>query len=273
MAQDVTLTSSTRTNLLSLQKTSELVDRTQNRLATGKKVGSALDNAQAYFKSAGLNNRAGDLANLKDNMDQGISQVKAAVKGIEGITKLVEQAKAMAVSAQSTTDTASQTKLADQFNKLLTQINNLAQDSSYGGKNLIAGTSASLVVTFDENSTHKLTIAGVKLDASGLTMLSATLTDWTNAANVESAVSQIDAGLKTLRAHAETFGSNSSVMNIRLDFTKELINTLEEGSAKLVNADMNEESANLLSLQTRQSLGITALSMAQQSQQSIMKLF
>lgn len=273
MGSEVTLTASTRTNLLSMQKTAELVDRTQYRLGTGKKVTSALDNAQAYFKAAGLSNRSSDLANLKDNMDQGISQVKAAIKGVESITKLTEQAKALAVSAQSTTDTSAQTKLADQFNKLLTQINNLAEDSSYGGKNLIAGTSASLVVTFDENSTHKLTVSGVRLDASGLTMLSATVSDWTNAANVESAVSQIDAGLKTLRANAETFGSNSSVMNIRLDFTKELINTLDEGSAKLVNADMNEESANLLSLQTRQSLGITALSMAQQSQQSILKLF
>lgn len=273
MATDVTLTSAIRTNLLSLQKTASLISRTQDRLSTGRKVNSSLDNAQAFFKSAGLNNRATDLANLKDTMDQSISQMKAATQGIDGLTKLVEQAKALAVAAQSTTDTAQQTKLASSYNKLVTQINDLAYDSSFGGKNLVNGTSASLVVVFDEFSSHKLTISGVRLDASGMTMMTIAAANWTDSSTIESGIAQIDAGLKSLRAEAETFGTNNAVLSIRLDFTKNLINTLEDGAAKLVNADINEESANLLSLQTRQQLGITALSLANQSEQSILKLF
>jgi flagellin len=273
MATDVTLTSSIRTNLLSLQKTAALVARTQDRLATGKKVASSLDNAQAYFKASGLTNRASDLGNLKDTMDQAISQMKTATSSIDSIAKLTEQAKALATAAASTTDTVQQTKLASQYNILVTQINDLAQDSSFGGKNLVYGTSASLVVVFDEASSHKLTISGVRLDASGLTMATVAAANWTDSSTIESGIAQVDAGLKSLRAQADTFGTNNSVLTIRLDFTKNLVSTLEEGASKLVNADINEESANLLSLQTRQQLGITSLSLANQSEQSILKLF
>jgi flagellin len=273
MGSDITLTGAIRTNLLSLQNTSNLVARTQGRLSTGLKVQSSLDNAQAYFKSTGLTNRASDLANLKDTMDQSISQMRAATQGIDSITKLVEQAKALATSALSTNDTSMQTKLSSQYNALITQINDLATDSSFGGKNLVNGTSASLVVVFDEQSSHRLTISGVRLDASGLTMATVAAANWTDTATIESGIAQIDNGLKSLRAQADTFGTNNSVLTIRLDFTKNLINTLQDGSSKLVNADMNEESANLLSLQTRQQLGITSLSMANQSEQSILKLF
>ncbi|MFA6021301.1 MAG: flagellin [Rhodospirillales bacterium] len=273
MATDVTLTSSIRTNLRSLQNTSALISRTQDRLSTGKKVNSSLDNAQAFFTASGLTNRATDLANLKDTMDQAISQMGAATKGIDSITTLVNQSKALAVAAQSTTDTSQQTKLASQYNALVTQINQLAYDASFGGKNLVNGTSASLVVTFDEFASHKLTISGVRLDASGLTMQTVAAANWTDSATIESGIAQVDAGLKTLRAEASSFGSNNSVLQIRLDFTKNLINTLEEGSAKLVNADMNEESANLLALQTRQQMGVISLSIANQSEQSILKLF
>jgi flagellin len=270
---EITITASMKGNLLSLQNTADLVTRTQDRLSTGLKVKSSLDNAQAYFKAAGLSNRATDMGNIKDTIDQAISQMKSATKGVDQITKLVEQAKALAVSAQSTTDTTTQTKLASQYNALVTQINDLATDSSFGGKNLVNGTSASLVVVFDEQSSHKLTISGVRLDASGLTMGTVTASNWTDSTTIESGIAQVDNGLKSLRAQADTFGTNNSVLSIRLDFTKSLINTLTEGAAKLVNADMNEESANLLALQTRQQLGITALGMANQADQSILKLF
>jgi len=273
MATDITLTSAMRDNLLSLQNTASLIGRTQSRLSTGKSVNSSLDNAQAFFTASGLSNRGSDLSNLKATMDQSISQLTAATKGIDSITKLVEQAKALAASAQSTTDTAQQTKLASQYNTLVTSINQLAYNSSYGGKNLVNGTSASLVVTFDEFASHKLTISGVRLDASGLTLATVTAANWTDSATIESGIAQVDAGLKTLRAEASSFGSNNSVLQIRLEFTQNLVKTLEDGAAKLVRADTNEESANLLALQTRQQLGITALSLANQSEQSILKLF
>ena len=97
---DISLTASMRSNLLSLQNTAKLMDRTQERLSDGKKVNSAMDNPGSYYTARSLNNRAGDLNALLDSMGQGISTVKAANEGIESITSFVEQAKAVANSAR-----------------------------------------------------------------------------------------------------------------------------------------------------------------------------
>jgi len=272
MATDITLTSATRTNLLSLQKTSNLIGRTQERLSTGKRVNSALDNAQAFFQASNLSNRANDLAKLKDEVNQAISTVKSTIQGIDGITKAVEQMKGLASSAKGTSDTAERSKLAAQFDVLRTQVTFLAEDASYKGTNLIGGTADNLTVTFDEDSLHKLTVTGTAMDSSGLT-LGASNNNWACDGNVDLAISNLDTALSTLRSTAQTLGSNSSLLQIRLDFTTELINTLEEGAGKYVNADMNEESANLLALQTRQQLGTISLSLAQQSEQSVLGLF
>ncbi|MEO5375223.1 MAG: flagellin [Alphaproteobacteria bacterium] len=269
---EVTLAASTRTNLLSLQETSSLISRTQNRLSTQKKVNSALDNAQAFFQASNLTNRASDLANLKDGVDQAISAVKAATQGISAITDLVQQMKGLASSAKSTSDTSERSKLALQFDALRTQVTNLAADASYKGTNLIKSAADSLTVTFDENSTKKLTVSGTAMDSTGLT-LTAAASSWGTDGNIDTATSLLDTALTTLRSTASTLGSNSSVLNIRLDFTKTLINTLQEGAGKLVNADMNEESANLLALQTRQQLGTISLSLAQKSESSVLSLF
>lgn len=272
--KEVTLSASTRTNLLSLQNTTSMISRTQERLSTGKKVNTALDNAQAYFMASNLSNRAQDLANLKDSVDQAISTVKGAINGLDGITDLVTQMKGLAVSAKSTQNTTERSKLAVQFDSLRTQVTYLADDASYKGTNLIgsANSLGNMTVTFDENSTHKLTVNGSSMDSTGLS-LDAAANDWGSDGAIDTAITNLDAALTTLRSTASTLGSNSSVLNIRLDFTKELINTLQEGSGKLVNADMNEESANLLALQTRQQLGTISLSLAQQSQASVLSLF
>ena len=152
MSSDITLASSTRTNLLSLNKTSRLIGRTQERLSTGLKVNSALDDALAFFQSEGLSNRAGDLASLKDSIDQGISTLKNAVLGAESVSELVEQAKGLALQAKQTTDTSERQNLANQFNVLRNQITDLANDSSYGGSNLIGQTADNLITTFDETA-------------------------------------------------------------------------------------------------------------------------
>ena len=268
----ITLTAATRTNLLSLQKTTDLIARTQNRLSTGKKVNSALDNAAAFFEAANLTNRASDLSKLKDDVDQAISVVQGSVTGITNVTNLVEQMKGLATSAKSTSDTTERSKLAVQFNTLRTQVTFMAEDSSYKGTNLIGATADNLTVTFDEDSKHKLTITGTAMDSTGLTLSAATGV-WACDANIDTAIGNLDTALTTLRSTAKTLGSNASLLQIRLDFTKEMVNSLEEGAGKLVNADMNEESANLLSLQTRQQLGTISLSLAQQSEQSVLGLF
>jgi len=272
MADSINLSSSTRTNLLALQNTTNLISRTQERLSTGLKVNSAIDDAIAFFQSRTLSDRAGDLSVLKDSIDQGVSSVETAITGIEAISDIVEQMKGLALGAKSDASVQNRSKSAVQFNDLRTQLDNLANDSSYKGTNLIKGSPANLKVTFSEDGSSTLTISGVSSDASGLAIVAAA-NAWGADANIDSTLNVLDSALTTLRSTASTLGSNASVLTLRLDFTKNLINALEEGSAKLVNADLNEESANLLTLQTRQQLGTIGLSIAQQSEQSILRLF
>lgn len=272
MGDDINLSGATRTNLLALQRTTDLISRTQERLSTGLKVNSAIDDAIAFFQARSLSDRAGDLAVLKDDIDQGISSVETAVNGIEAISNIVEQMKGIALSAKSDSDATNRSKAAIQFNDLQQQLDNLANDASYKGTNLVKGSPSNLKVTFSEDGSSTLTVSGVASDASGLSIVAAT-GNWGADSDIEAAVNDLDSALTTLRSTASSLGSNASVLTLRLDFTENLINNLEEGSAKLVNADLNEESASLLTLQTRQQLGTIGLSIAQQSEQSILRLF
>ncbi|GAB3437272.1 flagellin [Insolitispirillum peregrinum] len=281
MAGDITLSTSTRTNLLSLQSTTNLIDRTQDRLSTGKKVNSALDDALSFFKSRSLNDRASDLATVKDGISEGINVIKAAVGGLESIESTLKQMKAIAASAKSSTDSVTRQKLSSQYNELRSQIDNLTEDASYNGVNLIKDGSDTLTVKFNEQSSaalkNELVINGVDSDASSLQVTAATSASWGATsgfvATIDNEISKIDSALNTVRSTAQTLGTNSSMLSIRQDFTTNIINTLKGGAGELVNADLNEESANMLALQTRQSLGTISLSIAQQSQQSVLRLF
>ena len=382
---DISLTASMRSNLLSLQSTQSLMDQTQERLSTGKKINSAIDNPSSYYTARSLTNRASDLNALLDSMGQGIQTIKAANEGIEAITSFVEQAKALINSAlevnassageapvastgtfaadagneaaktftltidggtaktitfnnigDDTTDPKTIETLASridaalkaedasfsavvkdgqieinstnydkpftiaggnvngltiagtrnagdapktsnradsqaQYNEILKQINQLASDSGYKGVNLLAGDK--LTVIFNEGRTSSLEITGHEGDAAGLGLTEAT--DWDNADNaaLNTAITQVDSAINTLRTWAGEFGNNYAILQSREDFTDNLVNVLTEGSDKLTLADMNEESANMLALQTRQQLAINSLSLASQAAQSVLKLF
>ena len=485
MANDVTLSKGVRANLLSLQTTAELMARTQERLSTGKKVNSALDNPVNFFTPAGLHARANDLGTLLDSIGNGVQTLAAADKGISAISKLVESLKstakqaiiagqptatyalnvagtaipaddavatgtvgsitgastlqslgiangetitisdgtntvthtvvnattkdiddlittlnggaatwtvavngsgqlevtagsnadtltisgndadsvfgttttsslvnsaigaltgtmtvqlgagatqtltfgsgniqtraqltaalaglgipgltasitgnaitfvstsddaltlggtvlpALGITAGSTNPTATvttpnstRTSLQSDYNELLTQITQLARDASYNGVNLLNGDN--LGVIFNEDGSSALNIQGVDFTAAGLGLTPIAGDGFQIQANVHAAIAQLDAATATLRAQASGFGSNLSIVQARQDFTKNLINVLELGGDNLILADTNEEGANLLALQTRQSLSTTSLSMAAQADQNVLRLF
>ena len=363
---DISLTASMRSNLLSLQNTQSLMDMTQERLSTGKKVNSALDNPTSYYTSTSLTNRASDLSALLDSMGQGIQTIKAANEGIESITAFVQQAKAVAngardeankivessgkftvpdadgnlsltigdetvdvaVTTAGTTDVeklatamntaiennanlkdkftavhdavegtitiqsvdgdfaavnfdgaglkisgnvgnANRLKAVNQFNDILTQIDQLAKDSGYKGVNLLQEND--LTVIFNEDRSSSLTITGVDASTKGLKI--SNVDSWGSNTDIDASITEVENAINTLRSMASEFGNNYSIVQNREDFTESLINVLEEGSDKLVLADMNEESANMLALQTRQQLAINSLSLASQAAQSVLKLF
>ncbi len=377
---DIHLTASMRTNLLSLQGTQSLMDRTQERLSSGLKVNSAIDNASSYYAAQSLNNRASDLNALLDSMGQGIQTIKAANEGIEAITKFVEQAKATANSARdeamnstkmtvnlgitdkpaaestivfdvtdkenNTTQTTvtidpateddadkvmdkikadladvadvtfdadgnmtitakesgttikvksgtadykdaadaaiaedaeakieynnTRAKYAAQFDSLLTQIDKLAKDSGYKGVNLLQLND--LKVVFNEDRSSDIDIKGDDASSKGLG-LEASTNAWQSNTDIDNAIEAADKAISELRIMASDFGNYYSIVQNRQDFTDSLVNVLTEGADNLTLADMNEESANMLALQTRQQLAINSLSLASQAAQSVLKLF
>ncbi len=266
---DITLAGGMRNNLINLQMVSALQARTTQRLSTGKRVNSAVDDPSAYFAAQNATDRASDLAARKDSMGEAIQTVKAALQGIDGITSLIQQAKGLAASARSAS-AADRSSLSAQFNALRTQIDRLAADSGYKGTNFLS--SGTLVVNFNESTTSTLTISGFDASTTGLA-ISAAQNAWVADTDIDAAVLDLDAALGTLRTNAQTLSSNNGVVTARQSFTTNMINTLTTGADQLTAADPNEESANMLALQTRQQLGIVALQLSSQAQQSVMRLF
>jgi flagellin-like hook-associated protein FlgL len=166
---------------------------------------------------------------------------------------------------------ATRQSLQNDYVSLLTQLDQLAKDSSFGGINLIYGDS--LKIVFNENGSSALQVVGVTFTAAGLGLASPTANAFQDNASINAVVGSLNNALVTLRTQASKFGSNLSVVQNRQDFTKNMINLLQTGADSLVLADSNEEGANMLALQTRQQLSTTALSLASQADQAVLRLF
>lgn len=268
---NIALTSAMRANLYSLQKTTDLMERTQGRLSTGKKVNSALDDPISYFAAEAHTQRASDLSALKDEMSEGIQTITAANNGIESITNLVASAKSLAQAALASSDATERDSYAVQLDDLLLQIDDLAGDAGYKGTNLLDA-AGSLTINFNEDATSFLTVAGFDGSSTGLG-ITATGGTWGDDAAIVATIAELDDARSTLRTEAKTLSSDLSTVTIRQDFTDKMVNTLSDGAANLTLADMNEEGANMLMLQTRQALGTTSLSLASQAAQSVLRLF
>lgn len=394
---DITLSKSVRSNLLNLQQTASLMGKTQERLATGNKVNTALDNPTNFFTAASLKSRSSDLNLLMDSVGNAVQTIAAADKGISAITKLVESAQSTArqalqtaekivttpanagtggsaavahapvdgtgftaanvtastftINGETVTTTANMTvdalkdainttttasgvtasvvsgeirltasttgtanadgnitiagtvtgtglatganagtpavaptgvvaevsttnpkraELVTQYNDLLTQIDQLAKDSGFNGVNLLAGDK--LQVTFNEDGSSKLDVTGKNINSSGLGLTAEATTAFDTNTGINATLAKLKSGIEELRTQSSKFGSNLSVVQTRQDFTKNMINVLETGAGNLTLADTNEEAANLLALQTRQSLSTTSLSMASQGDQNVLQL-
>jgi flagellin-like hook-associated protein FlgL len=409
----IVLSNGIRSNLLSLQNSSSLLDQTQNRLARGRKVNTALDDPLAYFQSESLNSRANDLNRLLDGIGLGIKTLETADNALRQMTRLVETAQAGARAAlqsnatnaklgsgmdpvtrtsidynanpnlvgtggkfqagdiftisgtdnlgapfsftvtmgaapytaqnfvdainasppgvagtvnaqidvagrliidnvkggnlriQLTTDVGTANTLNDlfgtfepplptstptdtgviiptvnptrqayatQYIDLIAQITNLAKDAGYNGTNLLYGQSLNMV--FNEDATTKMIVKGVVFDAAGIGLANTDVQfKLQSDVEINAALTKLGNAIKYLRGQAAVFAANNNVALTRQDFTKEAIKTLKSGADNLVVADMNEEGANLLALQTRQQLSVQALSLASRSDQAVLRLF
>ena len=389
---DITLSAGVRSNLLSLQGTASLLERTQERLSTGLKVNGPLDDAAAFFTARGLNGRANDLSSIMQGMQNGMKTIDAASKGLSAITKTMENlvgtvrqalgdpggvsresaaitidnanfltnnitvagqtivlgalnfaadpdittaaqratafvntinsnadARAAGVSATvnpanadqiilvnesglavdfvaggawgaaavnlAAPDTAGMSdvrrSLMNNFNDLRDELNQLSRDSGYNGNNLLQ--SDVLEVIFNELTGPQRTSYSVNtrqadgtafgnVEANRLGAIAADANMFGSSARLEERLQALQNGIGELRSLSAQMGTAQTIIENRENFTKELVNTLKAGADGLTLADMNEEAANNLALQTRQQLGQSALALAIQNDQSVLQL-
>jgi flagellin len=166
---------------------------------------------------------------------------------------------------------ATRTNLVSQYNNVLQQINTTSQDSSFNGINLLNGDT--LKLTFNETGKSTLSISGVTFNTAGLGLTNLVSgTDFLDSNSANTTLTALTNASTTLRSEASSLGSNLSIVQIRQDFNKNLINVLQTGSSNLTLADTNQEAANSQALSTRQSIAVSALALANQSQQSVLQL-
>jgi len=282
MSAAITLTSGMSQNLYSLQRTEELMEETEYRLATGKRVNSALDDPINYFAAENHTQRATDLEARKDEMGEGVQLIEAANAGIEAITDLIDSAKSLAQSALSAETKEEANALETQFTEVMAQIDDVAADSGYKGVNLLGGATETLQVNYDEEGDSSSTLTGFDASSTGLGITAVAADAWWDDSGtpevadktaIYATIDQLDKAKSTLRSETKDLSTDLGTITARQSFTENMINTLNDGAANLVNADLNEESANLLMLQTQQQLGTNSLSIASDSMQSVLKLF
>ena len=273
----VNLTSAMRTNLISLQGKQNLIGATQNRLATGLKVSSAVDDPRNFFQARALNARASDLGRRLDGMGLAIKTIEAADKGIKAIIRIAENMAALTTSAADSSSAFERSSLLTQYNALRTQMENVAKDSGFNGINLLNGNN--LTVKFNESGSSSLSLIVADKEFINELGLLPSGENWDNAnlatglSAIQSSAANVNAVIMYVRNEAVKMHAQLTTIRVREEFTKDLIGALKAGADGLVLADQNEEAANLIALQTRRQLGIEALSLAAPAQQDILRLF
>jgi flagellin-like hook-associated protein FlgL len=229
----------------------------------GLNAALAANNLQATISTTGV-------INIVTSNDAASSTIGT----IAGSASLGGQAFNGATAAAPVADPNSQAtraSLVAQYNNVLAQINTTSQDASFNGINLLNGDTLKLV--FNETGRSTLNITGVTFNDAGLGLANLTAgTDFLDSSSANKVLTSLTAASTTLRAEASTLGSNLSIVQIRQDFSKNLINVLQTGSSNLTLADTNEEAANSQALSTRQSIAVSALALANQSQASVLQL-
>tara|TARA_B100000676_G_scaffold245205_1_gene247596 strand:+ start:2288 stop:3100 length:813 start_codon:yes stop_codon:yes gene_type:complete len=255
--------------LQGLQRTSQQINQTNERLGTRFKAKGLLEKETNFSNASGLSAEANKLAQVKDQVDQAISTIQAAAAGLDFINQLSDQARAITITAENNSDPAERAHLADQFNQVRSQIDTIASDASFSGTNLIGASPDSMEVALGEDGSL-LTVQGTDSSSAGLGINSRTFGSNTD---IQSALADIESAQSQIRSSLVTLSSSTSTLQNRITFTDNLTNTLAQGVASLSQTDLNEEAASLLSLQTRQALGSNALTIATANEQAVLGLF
>jgi len=273
MIDSVNLTAGTRQVLFSQQRTAALTDRTTRNISTGRDVNNVRDNPTVFFQARNLSNRASDLLAVKDKIGQSLHTIETASVGLESQSRSIDQLRSIAAGAKGGS-AADRQAAAQLFDRAAAQLDSIAADASYSGTGLISGSPQNLDVVVNEKG-DTLTVSGVAADSAGLGISSAVASygNFATDANIDAALAKLDAATSSIRANEQSFATDTSILDIREQFSTDLGNTLQVGSDKLTAANLDEQAANLLALQVRQKIGNISLNLIAEKNNAIANLF
>jgi flagellin len=285
---NIVLGTATQANLLALQNINSNLGTTQNHLSTGLAVASATDDAVKYFQAQSLTQRANELSTRKSAIDQGIQSLTAATNGISGVISILQQMEGI-VNGAATQTAAQRASATTQFNTLGQQLTTMLNDSSYQGLNLVNSTASNLTLQFSIASSSTLKIKGQNLmfsklvtggksvgkgSAAASSLMSVKFSAVSNKISMFTNVyNSLQTAVFKAQAAAASLGTNVNFLQTRMSFTQAYMTTLNSGASDLTVADVNQESTNLVTLQTRQQLALQSLSIATSSEQAVLRLF
>ena len=293
--------------LQTLNSTNKALETTQSRINTGLKVASTKDDSGTYAIAQSLRADVGGLNAVRTSLDRAQSTLDVAISAAESISDVLVQMKEKATAASDEgMDQASREALQDDFNKLSEQLASYINSAEFNGTNILKSGGADLKALLNaDDSTQTISVGNLKLndgtdgalkefvgvdvndatkaaaleakwidtDAAGDPVIPPAVPDKTAAENARASADKVNAAIDEMKSVLSTLGSASRQISAQQEFTTKLTDTIEAGIGNLVDADLAKESARLQALQTKQQLGLQALAIANQAQQTILSLF
>ena len=250
---------------------------TQQRISTGRKVDSAKDNGSTWAIAQSMRATSTSLNAVKDSLQRGQSTLDVALAAGSSVSDLLVQMKEKALAASDTTlDTAGRSALNEDFKALRDQLAKTVANADFNGTNMIKTGGSTLAALANAAGTSKITVAAQSLGLGSANLTGITSTSSlapTSAGTAQAMISTVNTAIGKVSTALAKMGTGSKALDLHLSFIMKLQDTLDNGVGNLVDADLAKESAKLQSLQTRQQLGVQALSIANQSTSALLGLF
>jgi flagellin len=260
--------------LQNLNKTNSDLQTVQNRINTGLKVGSAKDNGAAFAIAQSQRSTVSSLDAVKDSLSRATSVVDVASSAGEGVSDLLTQLKEKALAASDTSlDSTSRSALQNDFNSIRDQITKTLTNASFNGINLVDGSKTEITALANADGSSVLTVAAQNLSLGGSIVTLASDASFSTASSAGALLTTLDTSINSVSAALAKLGTSAKAVDNHLNFVGKLQDSITTGIGNLVDADLAKESAKLQALQTKQQLGIQALSIANQSTSTVLSLF
>ena len=260
--------------LQNLASTQMDLQDTQNIISTGKKINSAKDNGAIWSIANTMQGKVDSLDSVMDSLNRAQSTIDVAMSAGQQVSDLLTQMKAKALAASDTSlDTQSRQALNEDFKSLRDQITKVVTNADFNGINMVESGGTTIYALANDSGSTKMTVQAEDLSLGGANVTLSTTASFSTAQTASAYLTTLNTDLQNVDTALTKLGTGSNALSDHLKFVQSLQNSLTTGISDLVDADMASESAKLQALQTKQQLGVQALSIANQSTSIMLSLF